>query len=149
MTYLRRSIVVVSCLVVVCSVLACSGVKQALQDVADILTLGTLYSEFASAHNNKGPASEDEWEKWATEKSKPAEQIALIKETKGGKYTFYWGVEFDKITTPKEDTVLGYETKIPTLAAGEKGNVVMCAPNTQKQMSADELKAATKPPGVK
>jgi len=141
MTYLRRSIVAVCVLAVLSCVIACGGMKQAMQDALDMLSLGQSYSAFASDHNNKGPANADEWEKWATEKSRGDAEIALIKQCKaGGKYTFYWGVELDKLQAGKSNTVIGYETKVPESG----GNVVMADGSTQKTMTADEFKNATK-----
>ena len=145
MTYLRRSIGLACGLAVLCCLLACGAIQQAAKDALDAQKLGSLYTEYASANNQKGPADADAWAKWAEKNNKSADDVALINQAKaGGKYTFYWNVDMGKLPGPANSTVIGYENKV---TAGPTGMVIMADGVKVEAMSPDQFKAAKKADG--
>jgi hypothetical protein len=143
MTYLRRLVASACGLAVLSCVLACGGVKQAIEDANNGMKLGAAFTAYASAHNDKGPPNADEWAKWAKDNGH-AETVDLINECKpGGKYTFFWNVDLAKLPAPRESTIVGYENKV---TAGPTA-VVIKANGQPETMTPDQFKAAKKADG--
>lgn len=128
MTYLRRAVGLVCGLAMLSCLVACGGAMQQIKDAAEATEeLNKLSTSYHAYHSEKkaGPASAEEWAKWAKDKPDQASVVPLIDKCKGGgKYTFYWGVNLDKMPAgaTSDKVLLGYENKLP----GQPGVVVTC-----------------------
>jgi hypothetical protein len=137
-----RALRIVSALVVVLVVVACSGVRQAAQKAKtsnDLMQVGLLYHNFWDANKGKGPSGVVDLQKLAG--ADPSASTALAEVT-GGKLVIIWNVrQQDAIKSPggSSSLVLGYESSVPSA-----GGPVLMADSSVKQMTADEFKAAPK-----
>jgi hypothetical protein len=122
------------------SSLACASVQKAAQqqkEKNDLKQIALEYHNFVDTNHN-GPTTLDEFVA-SFEKNYGAGPVTS--DLKSGKYIIYLDVTFTKLTDGTVNTVLGYESSVPT-----SGGPVVMADASVRDMTAAEFAAATKPP---
>jgi hypothetical protein len=128
---------VLAALAVLSSVLACGAMGKASarqKAVNDMKQLGMMYHNFHDA-KARGPESAAEWNALVSD----PEEKALVSAVAAGEYVIYWNVKFPTLTAGTQNTVLGYEKKVPT-----EGGTVLMADGSVQQMTAEDFAAAPK-----
>ena len=124
--------------------LACMGriqqAAQKAQESNDLKQLGMSYHSYIDT-NSKPPATLDELAAFEDKSFGPSPATSGLR---SGKYIVYLGVEVTKLPAGASNTVLGYESSVPTA-----GGPVVMADGMVKNMTAAEFTAATKPAGAK
>jgi hypothetical protein len=125
--------------------MACMGkIQQAAQkqkERNDLMQIGLMYHNYIDT-NKKGPATLDDFVKFFQQNEPGAAPI--ITDLQSGKYVIYLGVDIPKLPDASFNTVLGYESNVPTA-----GGPVVMADGSPKDMTAAEFAAAKKPPNAK
>jgi hypothetical protein len=108
--------------------------------VNDLKQLGMSYHNFHDS-NARGPRDPQEW---ANSPVISAEEKPLIAQTgPGGRFVIAWNVKFSQMTAGLSQTVLGYESHVPTA-----GGPVLMADGSVVMMTAADFAQAPKPPAA-
>ncbi len=122
------------------SSVACSGLQNAARqqkEKNDLKQIALLYLNFIDTNHNP-PTTLDEFVAFI---DKTFSGSPLITDLKSGKYVIYLDVPFAKLTDGAANTLLGYESSVPT-----SGGPVVMADASARDMTAAEFAAAKRPP---
>jgi len=126
------------------ALLACAGPLQKVRQAAqrakqqnDLKQIGIEYLNYG-ATNGKSPATLDEF---LTFFDKSLGPNPISADLRSGKYIIYLDVKLKNLPKGTQNTVLGYESTVPTA-----GGPVLMADGSAQAMTAEEFNAAAKPP---
>jgi hypothetical protein len=126
--------------------MACMGkIQQAAQkqkERNDLMQIGLMYHNYYNINKSKPPATLDDLLKFGQQNDPAAAPV--MNDLQSGKYVIYLGVDVMKLPDGSTNTVLGYESNVPTA-----GGPVLMADGAVRDMTPADFAAAKKPANAK